>query len=141
MIRGEVDGGASSLGTKIRKIQAGDLKPLLVIYDEKVPELPDVPLISAYPMSEDGKAIAEAYIGMMAVARSLMTTPGVSAERVAFLRDAFHKTLTDPDLLAKAKKMKRPIAWMSGEKVQAKVEKSISGAPEVFVAELKSVMK
>jgi tripartite-type tricarboxylate transporter receptor subunit TctC len=141
VIRGEVDGSASSLGSKIGKIQAGDMRPVLVIYDEKVKELPDTPLIYDLPLSADGKAIVDAYVGMMAVARSLMTSPGVPAERVAFLREACHKTLTDPELLEKAGKMKRPIVWMSGEKVQERVTKSIDGAPAVFVAELKSVMK
>jgi len=141
ILRGEVAGSASSLGSKLRKIQDGDFRALLLISDEKAKELPDVPLIYSYPLSADGKAIVDAYVGMMAVARAIMTSPGVPADRLAFLRDAYQKALADPDLLAKAAKMKRPIAWMSGDQVQKLVVKSIDGAPEVFANELKSLFK
>lgn len=141
VIRGEVDGTASSVGSKIAKIQDGDFKPLLLISDEKLKELPNVPLIYDFSLSKDGKAIADAYVSMMVVARSLMTSPGVPADRVAFLREAFKKVLTDPDLVEKAGKMQREIVFMAGEQVQKLVEKSIKDAPEVFVKELKTVMK
>jgi tripartite-type tricarboxylate transporter receptor subunit TctC len=36
--------------------------------------------------------------------RPIVASPGIPAERVKILRDAFAKTLKDPDLLAEAKK-------------------------------------
>jgi len=141
VIRGEVAGTASSVSSKIKKIEDGDFRPLLVISDEKLKAMPNVPIIYDYPMSAEGKKIADTYIGMMTVARALMTSPGVPADRVAFLREAFRKTLTDPALVKKAAKMDRPIVWMSGENVLKFIEKSFNEAPELFVNELKRVMK
>ncbi|MDF1556026.1 MAG: tripartite tricarboxylate transporter substrate binding protein [Deferrisomatales bacterium] len=141
VLRGEVAGSASSVGSKLPKIKDGDFRPLLLISDEKLKELPDTPLIYDYPLSADGKAIVDAYVGMMAVARAVMTSPEVPAERLAFLREAYRKTFADPDFLEKAAKMKREISWMSGERVQELTAKSLENAPAVFVTELKNVMK
>lgn len=141
VIRGELVGTASSVSSKIKKIEQGDFKPLLVIAEEKVKGLENVPLIYDFPMSPEGKKIADTYIGMMAVARAMMMTPGVPADRVAFMREAFKKTLTDADLVQKAEKMDRPVAWMDGEKVLKFIERSFTEAPPLFVKELKRIMK
>jgi len=141
VIRGELEGTASSVSSKIKKIEEGDFKPLLIIADEKVKGLENVPLIYDFPMSAEGKKIADTYIGMMAVARAMMMTPGVPADRVAFMREAFKKTLTDADLVQKAEKMDRPVAWMDGEKVLKFIERSFTEAPPLFVNELKQIMK
>jgi len=141
VIRGEVEGTASSVGSKIKKIAEGDFRPLLVIAEEKVKGLEDIPLVYDFPLSVEGKKIVDTYIGMMNVARSMMTTPGVPADRVAYLREAFRKTLTDEKVLDQAEKMDRPIAWMDGEKVLQFVERSFREVPPVFANELKSVMK
>jgi tripartite-type tricarboxylate transporter receptor subunit TctC len=141
VIRGELVGTASSVSSKIKKIEAGDFKPLLVIADEKVKGLENIPLIYDFPMSVEGKKIADTYIGIMNVSRAMMMTPGVPADRVAFMREAFKKTLTDPDLVQKAEKMDRPVSWMDGEKVLKFIERSFSEAPPLFVNELKKTMK
>lgn len=141
VIRGELVGTASSVSSKIKKIEEGNFKPLLVIAEEKVKGLENVPIIYDFPMSAEGKKIADTYIGMMNVARAMMMTPGAPADRVAFMREAFKKTLTDPDLVQKAEKMDRPVSWMDGEKVLQFVKRSFSEAPPVFVNELKKTMK
>lgn len=141
VIRGELVGTASSVSSKIKKIEDGDFKPLLVIADEKVKGLENIPLIYDFPMSAEGKKITDTYIGMMNVARAMMMTPGVAADRVAFMRAAFKKTLTDPKLVAQAEKMDRPVAWMDGARVLQFIERSITQAPPLFVKELKATMK
>lgn len=141
VIRGEVEGTASSVSSKIKKIAEGDFRPLLMIAEEKVKGLENVPLVYDFNLSPEGKKIVDTYIGMMNVARSMMTTPGVPADRVAFLREAFKKTLTDEKVIAQAEKMERPIAWMDGNKVLQFVERSFKEAPPLFVNELKRIMK
>lgn len=141
VFRGEVEGTASSVSSKIKKIEAGDFKPLLIISDKKVKGLENVPLIYDFKMSAEGKKIADTYVGMMNVSRAMMMTPGVPADRVAFMRAAFKKTLTDPKLIAQAAKMSRPVSWMSGEKVLEFIKRSFDEAPPLFVNELKKIMK
>jgi tripartite-type tricarboxylate transporter receptor subunit TctC len=141
VIRGELEGTASSVSSKINKIAEGDFKPLLVISEEKVKGLESVPLVYDFKMSAEGKKIVDTYIGMMNVARSMMTTPGVPPDRVAFLREAFKKTLTDEKVVAQAEKIERPIAWMDGDKVLQFIERSFKEAPPLFVNELKEIMK
>ncbi|MDP2643617.1 MAG: tripartite tricarboxylate transporter substrate-binding protein [Desulfobacterales bacterium] len=141
ILRGDVEGSASSVSSKISKIAEGNFKALLVIAPERIQELPNVPNIYDFKMSDEGKAVTDTYISMMEVARAMMTTPGVPADRVAFLRDALKKTLTNPKLLKQTAKMQRPVDYLEGEKVLDFIKISINKAPTLFVQELKKVLK
>ena len=47
------------------------------------------------------------------------TPPGIPADRAAALRKAFDETMTDPDFVAEADKMKVEISPMNGQEVNA----------------------
>ena len=47
--------------------------------------------------------------------RPIVVTPGVPVERVKILREAFAKTLSDPDLLTDIKKKKLEVDPTAGE--------------------------
>jgi tripartite-type tricarboxylate transporter receptor subunit TctC len=47
--------------------------------------------------------------------RILVTTPGVPADRLAFLRDAVRKALTNPDLIAEGAKTQRFVSYQPPE--------------------------
>ena len=48
----------------------------------------------------------------------MMAPPGVPAERVKLLRDAYAKTLKDPELLADVKKQEYDFDPVSGDELQ-----------------------
>ena len=62
----------------------------------------------------------------------ILATPGIPADRVAILREAFSKTMKDPDFLAEAKKAGWEIRPTSGEDLQALAKEVIDQPPEVI---------
>jgi tripartite-type tricarboxylate transporter receptor subunit TctC len=69
----------------------------------------------------------------------ILATPGIPAERVAILRDAFGKTMMDSDFLAEAKKAGWEIRPSRGEDLQQLAREVIDQPPEV-VAWLKKLL-
>lgn len=49
----------------------------------------------------------------------MMVTPGTPPERIKILREAFQKTLKDPEALAEAKKSRMDVEPTSGEELEA----------------------
>ena len=77
------------------------------------PRLADVPtveeLIDQYKTPEATKRLANLVLASGEFGRPIIATPGIPADRVKILRDAFSKTLSDPALLADAKKRRLEI--------------------------------
>jgi tripartite-type tricarboxylate transporter receptor subunit TctC len=61
-----------------------------------------------------------------------MVTPGTPPERVKTLRDAFQKTLSDPEALAEAKKSRMDVEPTSGEDLEGLVKEIFDSPPEVL---------
>ena len=66
---------------------------------------------------EDGArkvTILESWEALSAVGRPVAAPPGVSEDRLTFLRNAFDQAMNDPEFLADAKKGKRELSFASG---------------------------
>ena len=72
--------------------------------------------------------------------RPFVAPPGVPPARVKILRDAFLKTLSDPELLAEAKRKQLDITPSTGEELQALAKQVMVQSPEV-VARVKNLME
>ena len=57
--------------------------------------------------------------------------PGVPADRVKIIRDAFNKTINDPELLAEAKKRRLDIDPATGEELQALAKEVMTATPDI----------
>jgi tripartite-type tricarboxylate transporter receptor subunit TctC len=107
MERGEVEGRGTNpysgwMASKPTWIPQKLIIPLIQSGVEKEPALPDVPLILDQPVKPQDKPLLEFMARAATVGRPLATTPGVPAERVAALRDAFAATIRDPEFIAAA---------------------------------------
>ncbi len=63
--------------------------------------------------------------------RPIFGPAGIPADRVKILREAFAKALSDPELLAEAKKKRLEIEPVSGEEIEALAKEVIVQPPEV----------
>jgi tripartite-type tricarboxylate transporter receptor subunit TctC len=96
--------------------------------DARLPEVPTVhELIEQYKTPEGTKRMAALVLASGEFGRPIIATPGIPADRVKMLREAFSKTLGDPALLADAKKRRLDIDPTSAEDLE-------SLAKEVFTA-------
>ena len=65
------------------------------------------------------------------IGRSIMTTPGVPAERLAALRKAFAAMLADPEFVAAADRRKLMLDPATGEEMDAIVQETLRLPPAV----------
>jgi len=71
--------------------------------------------------------------------RPLVVPPGVAADRVKILRDAFNKAVNDPALLAEAEKRRLDMDPATGEELEA-LAKEVMAAPTAIVEKVKSLI-
>ena len=81
-------------------------------------DLPDVPLITDLATNEEDRAALRLLSAPATVGRPYFTTPGVPADRVKALRDAFSAMVKDEAFLEDAKKLGLDINPVSGEELQ-----------------------
>ena len=62
------------------------------------------------------------------VGRSIYAPPGVPADRVMALRDAFDKTMRDPEFLARMKMLKLEVNPQTGAALQADIQQTMENA-------------
>jgi tripartite-type tricarboxylate transporter receptor subunit TctC len=91
-----------------------------------------VPRTIDFAKSDEDRQIIELVYSQGVFGRPYILPPGVPADRVAALRKAFMAALTEPDLLAEAKRMKLDIEPLSGEDVQTMVAKLFATPPNVI---------
>jgi tripartite-type tricarboxylate transporter receptor subunit TctC len=63
--------------------------------------------------------------------RPLVFPPGVPADRVKIIRDAFNKTMNDPALLAEAKRRHLDIDPATGEELDALAKEVMTATPDI----------
>jgi tripartite-type tricarboxylate transporter receptor subunit TctC len=128
MERGEVEGGYSLLSDfRARKgdwLREKKVNVLFFIGGERVPDYPDVPLAHETAANEDDRQILK-LLSAGDIGRAIFTVPGVPAERVAVLRQAFDARHRDPAFIADAKKAKLDLEPMSGARLQQTVQEMV----------------
>jgi tripartite-type tricarboxylate transporter receptor subunit TctC len=72
------------------------------------------------------------------IGRPLATSPGVPAERVKLLREAFNKALTDAEFLAEAKRRGWEIERVTGEELEA-IGKKVMAQPADVIERMKKI--
>ncbi|HEU5462740.1 MAG TPA: tripartite tricarboxylate transporter substrate-binding protein [Candidatus Binatia bacterium] len=108
--------------------------------DEKLPNTPTVfELMDRYKTPETGRRLATALLASGDFHRPYLAPPGMRPEIVKALREAFNKTVKDPDFLAETKKKKLDINPTTGEEVEA-LTKEVMSQPKDVVETLKKLM-
>ncbi len=128
VLRGEVDGTINSLSTALIAVQGGNFKPFLFISDKPVAGYEKVPLSKDLAKGADAQKLLDATFRVIELERSFIGPPGIPADRVAFLRQAFDKTFADPDLITVLTKAKRPVLWLDGKTCEQKIVTIMSDA-------------
>jgi len=78
--------------------------------------------------------------GTAEIGRSILTTPGVPAERLAALRTAFQDMLKDPEFLAACEKRNVTIEPATGEEMDAITRETVR-MPKPIVAAVGKLFK
>jgi tripartite-type tricarboxylate transporter receptor subunit TctC len=136
--RGEVDGHCSgSISAPLRArieplIGARKVKILAQIGREKDPDYPDIPLILDLAATPADRQVMELVLTQQVMAWPIVAPPGVPADRIQALRDAFDATMQDPDSLAEAARQKLFINPVSGEKIAGLLDRIYASPKDVL---------
>ena len=134
--RGELDGivgyswSVARSGNK-EEIDNGALKIILQVALNRHPELPNVPLVTDFVTAAADRQVLELIFSRNSMGRPLLAPPGLDRAVVAVLRNAVAAAMHDPDLIAEAAKIDLELNFVSGEDVQALVERLYHSPPEV----------
>jgi tripartite-type tricarboxylate transporter receptor subunit TctC len=104
----------------------------LFAYGPRHPELEGVPHLEDLVETEEQAALANAFAIGLTVGRAYYAPPGVPADRVEALRQAFADTLSDPDFLAEAEEFDIEVDPRSGAELQEQIER-VFAAPDAVV--------
>ncbi len=83
-------------------------------------------------ISGDNREVAELFVSQQVFGRPFLAPPGVPAERVKILRDAFDATFRDPEALGEARRMQLEVNPRGGEAVAALVKK-VYASPRTLI--------
>jgi tripartite-type tricarboxylate transporter receptor subunit TctC len=144
MERGEVDGRGSNSwaswkATKPHWLAEKKINILVQIGLKKAADLPDVPLLLDLATGED-RLLLRLLSASTEIGRPIFTTPGVPAERVAALRQAFDATVRDPAFLEEARRENFDIDPVSGETLQKLIAETVS-IPQAQATRLKKIIE
>ncbi|WP_025596485.1 Bug family tripartite tricarboxylate transporter substrate binding protein [Burkholderia sp. WSM2230] len=128
MQRGEVDGWASTIdglqqGEPVRMLANGKMKVLLHLGWNSPAPFADIPNLSAYITDPDVKALFNLFLLPFQAGRPIAVPKDVPADRLDALREAFAKTIADPEFIAAMKSSGYPIDPIDGNAVEQIVGK------------------
>ena len=131
------DADAACWGWESMKVTAADMMerkeaiPILQIGLERHPDLPNIPNILDFSMSNDAKTMLRLVAAPGMIAKLFAASPGTPQQVLQALRNGFAETLKDPELLADAKKSKMAISHISAEQVTKIIKEMNSTPPEL----------
>ena len=123
MERGEVQGRcgwswSSVLSTYKRWFDDGSITVLVQMSLNKHPGLPDVPLVMDFAKTDEQKQIFKLIFARQVMGRPYLAPPRVPNDRANALREAFMRTMEDPEFLGEAEAAQLEITPVSGEQVE-----------------------
>lgn len=135
MERGEVDGALTSWHTLNRTrrgwLDNRDINLLVQYGFERHRDVPDVPAMMELAATPEAKQIFAFYLSNALIGRALVATPGIPAERVKLLRDAFDALLNDPEFRAEIEKSQSEFDPAPGVQVQKFIHDTANVPPAI----------
>jgi tripartite-type tricarboxylate transporter receptor subunit TctC len=100
--------------------------------DSRVKDAPTIyQLMDKYKAAPGPRALAKVILASGEFGRPLVTPPGVPAERLKILRDAFNKSLNDPAIKSDAEKRRLELDPGTGEELEALAKEVMAAPPDV----------
>ncbi|HEY6256745.1 MAG TPA: tripartite tricarboxylate transporter substrate-binding protein [Xanthobacteraceae bacterium] len=97
---------------------------------QREPELPDVPFALDFVKNEADRKVMELYLTQKTAARPVIAPPGLPADRVAALREAFAALAQDKEFLADAQKTGLDVSPVPGAEIDRVVALITSASTE-----------
>lgn len=144
MQRNEVQGicgiSLSTVRSQWRDVMdAGLVRTLLQIGPKPDPSLAGVPHVFEFAKGEAERQVYNLIFGPQGLGRSFAAPPGLPADRLKVLREAFMATMNDARFIEDAQQSKLDLSPQSGEEVQTFVEQLYASPPDVVARARKAL--
>ena len=145
MERNEVQGRGGNNFNSLKAEHADWLKDnrislLIQVGLERDPEFKSVPLMTDFAKNDEERQLLKLFSADIVIGRPFLTTPGVPAERVEILRNAFVALVRDPEYLQESAKANLDVQLVEGARIQKIVEELVATPPNL-VAKAKLAME
>jgi tripartite-type tricarboxylate transporter receptor subunit TctC len=108
--------------------------------DPKLTETPTIwELMDRYKTPDASRRLAMVVLAAGALGRPMLGTPGIPADRVKILRDAFNSTMKDPEFLADLDKRQFDLDPVPGDELEKIAKEAMSQTPET-IARMKKLL-
>jgi len=109
--------------------------------DSRLPDTPTIyELMDRYKTPEAARRLAAVMLASEELGRPMLASPGIPAERVKILREAFDKTMKDKEFLAEVAKRKYELSPTGGEELE-RVAREAMAQPKDVVERMKKVLE
>lgn len=120
-------------------LKKGFVRVVLQTEKQRHPKLPAVPtifeLMDQYKIADNKRRLVNSYLGIWGFgSRPIVSTPGVPAERLKILRDAFMRMFKDPEVLDEMKKRNWDAEPVGGAELEALAKEVVDQPPDVTAA-------
>ena len=101
--------------------------------DERLPQVPTLnELMDEFKTEETGRRLANVVLASGELGRPYLAPPGIPAERLKTLREAFMKLMVDPAFLADIKRRGLEVEPSTGEELEKLAKEVMAQPPEVI---------
>jgi tripartite-type tricarboxylate transporter receptor subunit TctC len=101
--------------------------------DERLPQVPTLnELMDEFKTEDTGRRLANVVLASGELGRPYLLPPGISAERLKILREAFVKLMADPAFLADIKRRGLEVKPSTGEELEKLAKEVMAQPPEVI---------
>jgi tripartite-type tricarboxylate transporter receptor subunit TctC len=140
MLRGEIDATLDRFATAVEHIKEGEIRVLLVLtHGEQVPAAirGNAPEWFKLDLSPDVRELSDFVITPTDLDKTYLAPPGVPAERLKILREAFEKALAEPEVRNFLEKRGAVSPSVRGEVLQNEVVPRLLRVSEKTVTKVK----
>ena len=108
--------------------------------DERLPQVPTLnELMDEFKTEEAGRRLASVVLASGELGRPYLLPPGIPAERLKILREAFTKLMADPGFLADVKRRNLEVEPSTGEELE-KLAKEVMAQPPEIIERMKKLL-
>lgn len=121
VMNGEADALTISESSALNYAAGGRTKTVVTIARKRSPERPDLPTVyEMFKLTPEGKWWFDFRLGIKAIGRGVVGTPGIPKDRLQYLQKVWRQILTDPAVIAEGAKTKHDIEYESPDKLNVK---------------------